>query len=556
VGFLFLRKHIFLKIFKHISKLIIFSLFCLVSTSTLGQNFSEASSIEELYNKAEKEFHERNFPEAIELAKLALTSITPTSQPEIKPKTHHLIGNIYSSVNDYDISLQHLLKALESFETLNDKENIAIVKGDIGALYIKIEQYGKGFQFLKEAIDFHSTNPSKFNSNLIKDYQTMGIAHGSTNQLDSALFYFQKIIDQTDSVNINTQFYGGLYNNIGAIYSKKEDNDKALEFYKKSLEIFTKIDSKIGEAVSISNIAFIHEKEKEYQKSIDLYQQSITIFHEAGSVQYLSNCYQNLGDIYENIGKLDSALSYQKKFIELNDSLINSEVMEQITDLQMKFEIRKKDQELLLIEQEKEIIEKDNKIKETRQYLLIGGLALLVIIGVLIFRTLKISLRNNKLKQKVLQQEKKELSHDIQYKNKELENFALSIIEKNDLLVNLKDKLNSIDSSSINNSESLKNLSNTINNNLYIEKDKVEFEMRLDKNHQSFFLNLDKHFPSLTKNERRLCSLLVLDLSSKDIATILNISPEGVKKSRYRLRKKLNLDSENDLSEFLKNLSK
>ena len=67
-------------------------------------------------------------------------------------------------------------------------------------------------------------------------------------------------------------------------------------------------------------------------------------------------------------------------------------------------------------------------------------------------------------------------------------------------------------------------------------------------------MKLNERFPDLTINDKRLCALLAIDLSTKDIAAIINISPESVKKSRYRLRKKLQLETEDGLSEFLKNL--
>ena len=68
---------------------------------------------------------------------------------------------------------------------------------------------------------------------------------------------------------------------------------------------------------------------------------------------------------------------------------------------------------------------------------------------------------------------------------------------------------------------------------------------------QSFFLKLNDKFPKLTKNDKRLCSLLRLKLTSKEIATIQNISPSSVDITRHRLRKKLNITADVNLSDFL-----
>ncbi|MBL4861565.1 MAG: tetratricopeptide repeat protein, partial [Crocinitomicaceae bacterium] len=393
---------------------------------------------------------------------------------------------------------------------------------------------------------------------LAKTYLSLGITYGSCEQLDSALVYFQKT-SQLVAKQDSSVLMGGLLNNIGAIYSKKEENNKALEYYRKSLAVFQNEHSQKGTAVSTSNIAYIYKKQGDFTKAIHLYLEAVQLFKETQSLYYLEDSYFNLSEIYEQQNDYKEALRYNNLYLEINDSLTNSDVLGRISDLQMQFEIRKKDQELTLVEQEKELIvqekmlvEKDNKLSQIRQYLLIGGIVLLLTIGVLGYRNFKIALYNNRLRQQVLKQEKEQLSKNLQYKNKELENFALRIIEKNELLHNLKEKIKTIDTQKPEELDKIKDLSISINNNLYIDEDRREFELRLDKTHQSFFANLDQRFPDLTKNERRLCSLLVLDLSSKDIATILNISPDGVKKSRYRLRKKINLEAETNLSDFLK----
>jgi len=268
----------------------------------------------------------------------------------------------------------------------------------------------------------------------------------------------------------------------------------------------------------------------------------------------MADAYINLSEVYESTGNHFQALVNAKKYIEINDSLNNSDLIGTIADLEIQQEMRKKDQEIKIIEQQKQLAEKDSKLKNLWFYVLVGGITLVLIISTLIFINLKISLKHNQLKQNILNKEKMQLVDNLEYKNKELEKFALHIIEKNELLGQLKNELKEINTQLPENDKRVKEISATITNNLQIDKDRKEFEFQLDNIHQSFFLKLDHLFPDLTKNERRLCSLLVMDLSSKDIATILNISPDGVKKSRYRLRKKLNLDEDLNISEFLKKI--
>ncbi|MCB0409454.1 MAG: tetratricopeptide repeat protein, partial [Flavobacteriales bacterium] len=462
------------------------------------------------------------------------------------------IGNIYQKINDYDNAIKNYLEALSLFEKNEESLLIPQTKKAIGELYVQLDQCHLAFNYLFDVQSIYTNDSITYQNEFSDLFHSIGIAYGNCGNLDSSLYYFNTSMNLL-ALNDSSLVLGGMLNNIGAIYSKKGENKKAINYYRQSLQLFQKLNNTNGIAVSKSNIAYVFKKQKKFSESISLYNEALMLFEESNSLLYLRDNYYNLSEVYKEIKDYKNALYYNNLYISLDDSITNSEILGKIASLQTQFEIRKKDQELLLLEQEKQIIEKDRTLKQTQQYILIGGLIILILITFLIYRNMKISLRHNQLKQKILKQEKDELTQDLDYKNKELEEFALKIIQKNELLIKLKSDIKQIDSSLPENKEKLKELSSSINSSLYIEKDRKEFELQLNKTYQSFFLKLDKQFPDLSKNERRLCSLLVLDLSSKDIATILNISPESVKKNRYRLRKKLNLETDENLTHFLQN---
>ncbi|MEG2666949.1 MAG: helix-turn-helix transcriptional regulator, partial [Bacteroidales bacterium] len=82
-----------------------------------------------------------------------------------------------------------------------------------------------------------------------------------------------------------------------------------------------------------------------------------------------------------------------------------------------------------------------------------------------------------------------------------------------------------------------------------------EFELRFEEVHTDFFKKLNDRFPDLTQNDKRLCAYLRLNISTKDIANLLYLSVAGVESARYRLRKKLNINSTDiDIVQFLENL--
>ena len=83
------------------------------------------------------------------------------------------------------------------------------------------------------------------------------------------------------------------------------------------------------------------------------------------------------------------------------------------------------------------------------------------------------------------------------------------------------------------------------------EKDRANFEQHFMASQNRFYDKLKQDFPKLTTTDLRLCALLKMNLSSKEIANYLNIAHRSVEVSRYRLRKKLNLDPDTSLLHFL-----
>ena len=91
----------------------------------------------------------------------------------------------------------------------------------------------------------------------------------------------------------------------------------------------------------------------------------------------------------------------------------------------------------------------------------------------------------------------------------------------------------------------------TINFDLQDDNNWENFARYFEEVHKDFNSNVKSKYPEVTSNELRLMALLKMNLSSKEIANILNISQEGIKKARYRLRKKLNIQTEDSLQELV-----
>lgn len=173
----------------------------------------------------------------------------------------------------------------------------------------------------------------------------------------------------------------------------------------------------------------------------------------------------------------------------------------------------------------------------------------------------KIAAEQEKLRREESERQEKEiiklrnqnLEAELTFKGKELASSTMMLINKNEVLYEIKAELEA-------QKEKLgvhypnkyfSKMVKLIEENLSSEDDWKIFQVNFDLIHESFFRNLRSQYPDLTPNDLKICSLLRLNLTTKDIANFLGISLRGVEIARYRLRKKLQLPTDKNLVDFL-----
>jgi ligand-binding sensor domain-containing protein/DNA-binding CsgD family transcriptional regulator len=148
------------------------------------------------------------------------------------------------------------------------------------------------------------------------------------------------------------------------------------------------------------------------------------------------------------------------------------------------------------------------------------------------------------------------LEAEINFKNSELASSAMHLVKKGELLSKVKGELAQV-MKGFDNAQAaaeLKKMIKTLNEDDHIDQEWEKFAHHFDKVHSDFVLQLKDKHPTITPNELKLCAYLRMNLSTKEIAQLMNISVRGVEISRYRLRKKLAITSETNLFDYLINL--
>jgi DNA-binding CsgD family transcriptional regulator len=142
-----------------------------------------------------------------------------------------------------------------------------------------------------------------------------------------------------------------------------------------------------------------------------------------------------------------------------------------------------------------------------------------------------------------------QLTQDVDEKNKELAVSTMSLIKKNELLAVIKEDLKKTSEADAN--KNIKSVITTITRNINEEDTWNVFKEAFDNADKDFLKKIKQAHASLTPNDLRLCAYLRLNLSSKEIAPLLNISVRSVEIKRYRLRKKMDLTHEQGLVEYI-----
>ena len=157
----------------------------------------------------------------------------------------------------------------------------------------------------------------------------------------------------------------------------------------------------------------------------------------------------------------------------------------------------------------------------------------------------------------ISQLKSQQLEHDIRHKSKELSNITMNVIRKNEILMNISGKITKIQEEIAADSETARQLTkiqHLIEENISHDDDWKTFTQNFDTVYENYTKRLTELHPNLNASDLRICCYLKMGLSSKDIAPLIHISYRSVEMTRYRLRKKMSLSRDVNLSDYLQKI--
>ncbi|MEQ8421522.1 MAG: hypothetical protein RIB64_16050 [Arenibacter algicola] len=263
--------------------------------------------------------------------------------------------------------------------------------------------------------------------------------------------------------------------------------------------------------------------------------------------------YERLSCLYLDMGNYKKAYENQTMAKTLDARFFDSrsENNRPLLEIKDQFRIEQERQQKIIQQQRLEQLEQADKISFLQRTILLVGIIFLIIVGLIYVQYLRS--KHNAEKQMIRRNKELEIKKArelLELKNKELAASALQLVEKDELFGELKEKIKGnqgkVDETEIN--RFIKSISVSSVNNWQ------EFKLRFTDVNESFYQNLTQNYPQLTQSDHRICALIKLNLSSKDMARLLGISVESVHTTRYRLRKKMGLPRSANLQDFIAEL--
>ncbi|MDP4280596.1 MAG: tetratricopeptide repeat protein [Bacteroidota bacterium] len=502
--------------------------------------------------------------------------------------------DIFSDIRQYMNA-----KGLHSKE---DKHKMSSLLNVIGAIY---EESG----LWNEALDLYMNSlriceEIGFDEGKARVYNNIGKLYFGRNELDKAELLFNKAISINTKLKIKPELFTN-YNNLAGIYKLRHNPKKALEYALIAMNQLDISKDLYNLSIVYLNLGNIYQDLGTYSLALTYYQQAAEIQQKKSYMINLLRAYLNMGSLYENMNNMDSANScfartlqlaevignptqeleallaaakYYKRhgdtkksnecfsrYVTLNDSLVSLNSLTKMEQIQAVYEVINKEKDNKILQQKINL----QQLAIERVRIFLGGVTIIAVLLLLYLFNLRRNRQRERSKNELiakqtelLHQKEKEmllskeqrLTQEIDYKNRQLTSYVLHLSRNNEFISKLSQELKqmllTINPREKEKSEKIRNILSEMQQ-YSTGPNWEQFRLYFEEVHQSFEKNLTTAFPDLSPNDKKICALLKLGLSTKDIASITFRELRSVESARNRLRKKMGLAPDVNLYTYL-----
>lgn len=417
----------------------------------------------------------------------------------------------------------------------------------ISTIYTRQGKYSEAMSISREVITIFKDRTDK-SGTLGLAYSSVGSLHEMQKQKDSAIWYFKLALNDFETSG-NKAYLPNAYIKIGERELEDNHADISLNYFNKGLSIAEVTQNKQAQVASLITLGKWHLKNGSGIKAHDYFQKANQIAVTLSDKTFELKTLQALISLNETRKNYPEIAGLQNRLLFIKDQLYSLEREKIAKNLEVQFEIAEKDKKMALILKEKEVIKLSN-------YLLAICILILLIASVAGYFYFKNSKERDrqllKVKETLVdslnkQRELEEIQfrNDLEHKENQLSGITLQMLQKNELLNEIK--------TAIDNKQPLseQQLVKMVNQHFEQNNRWSDFDLYFESINKNFYTRLKQTHPEISANDLKICALIKLNMSIKEMASILNISPDSVKTARYRLRKKLQLAADENLTDFI-----
>ncbi len=443
-------------------------------------------------------------------------------------------ASIASRFNETGLAVMYMVNSTSLYEQLNIKSSPGNYQLLAELLY-KIREYRKSLEYAKKAVEVGKQSKNEFFF-IVSCVNTIALGYHRLKLYDSAFIFYNQALELSKKLP-DSSWRGFVLGNMGQIYyeQKKYDTALALLYKDAAFSRAGKYYDDAGNAMQWA--AKTHLALGNTNKALDDVRTAFNLLKLWPDANYQKNACYTATQIFKARGEYDSAFYYNNCYSELNDSLekvINTSSISisqaRLNDETSKYNIQKLRQE------------KDAQLMQRN--ILIGGILILCLLALMVISRQRLK---SKMKMEKVIQEKKLMEQDIASAKEQLKLFTEKIIEKTTLIEKLESQVNHQQISA--SQQSL--ISELSQQTILTEQDWLSFKSLFEKIYPGFFVNLKDRVADITLAEQRMAALIRLQLTSKQMASMLGISVDSVHKTRQRLRQRLHLSTEVNLEEYV-----
>lgn len=482
--------------------------------------------------------------------------------PEIKLKLYIPLGAAFEEVGLWSVAMEYYHNALRIAQDNNLQGDIARIYNNIGAAYYRTD-IKKSEEYMVKSLEINTKLADR--SELFLNYNNLAAVYLQQGNYDEALDHALLALHMIDK-HENADLYHGMQFNIGTLHFNKNEYHLAISFINDAREYFHQVNN-YSELVPINiYLAQAYEKIGQHvnaRQCMKLIEDSLLPNVSNNDVEAYART--TLSEYYESINDYYKAYCHLHEASVLKDSLTIANDKRKISNLEQIYDNEQKLRANAHLINEMKI----NKMRTDRSvmFIIIALIILVLIIIILIIRSQlqsKLHKSNAQLveqqltiqeKEKELQQIKeKELSRAIDQKNRELSSYALSYTKDNEFLMHLSEELKQllleINPRDKEHKEHIRSILAQIKQHNNADNWQ-EFRYYFEQVHPSFYDKIDEISPGITQHQKRLCAMLYIGLSTKEISSITFREVRSIESARNRLRKKFQIPADETIQEFL-----